>query len=277
VLEETERSKSRLPDQNNERQLALLRMFREGPQFADLYSCNRGNPAATPIWTEMKTFFDQFSNGEMTLIASLAGVALGGVIGGVVAIFTTRYLVKHGPNYGEQIDALQEQFEGLHETFGRLTQTQEDFRLQQAERDQREEQRHENREKKEEAARWKPDVHISSRGEDNRQVNKLVLKSNRQFCLLEVGLIAPSGAKVFDYPMNKPIGCSTGFGVPIISESLNIIASSSDTYFQQSYFDAKLRYRVALETGDAGDYVGEIPFRAESILINNNGFFKLSG
>lgn len=113
--------------------------------------------------------------------------------------------------------------------------------------------------------------------EGNQQVNTLKLKSIRSFCLLEVNLISPSGAKIFDYPMNKPIGCSTGFGVPITHESLNLIANSSSTFFQHCYFDAKLRYRVVLERGDVGEYVGELSFRAQQTMVGNTCFYKLSG
>lgn len=218
----------------------------------------------------MQQLLGSFSNGEMTLIAALAGAALGGIIGGVVSIFTTRYIVKHGPNYDEQI-------EGLHETIGRLAKTQEDLRLQQEEQAKEERELRVAQERKAEEARWKPQVEIVSSSDGIKQCNRLSLRSNRRFFLIEVSLLSQSGAKIFEYPMNKPCGCSTGFGVPITHESLVLIANSSQTFAQRGYFDAQLRYRVSLETGEASDYVGELPFHAEQVFVSNTCFFRLAG
>lgn len=214
-----------------------------------------------------------FSNGEITLIAAVVSAG----ISGALSILTTRWAIKHGPNYEDQIEGLDEKFEGLHETIGKLAQTQEEFRKQHAEQAADDKRRFEAEEARAEQARWRPMVHISSVVEGNQQVNKLVLKSQRQFCLLEVSLLSPSGAKIFDYPMNKPLGCSTGFLVPITHESLNLIANVTQTFFQHSYFDAKLRYRVSLENGDAADTTAEVPFRAQQVTVQNTCYYKLTG
>jgi hypothetical protein len=140
-----------------------------------------------------------------------------------------------------------------------------------------ERRRFEAAEKKNEQSRWKPDVTLSSVMEGDQQINKLSLRSIRSFCLLEVCLMSPSDAKIFEYPMNKPIGCSIGFGVPITHESLNLIANSSQTFFQHGYFDAKFRYRVALENGDVSEFIGELPFRAQQVFVANTAFYKLIG
>lgn len=214
----------------------------------------------------MKAFLDSLSTSEIAILAALVSA----IIAAIVSVLTTRYTVKHGPNYGEQI-------KGLHETMGALARTQEEFRQQQANLGEEERERHTNQEKRAELARWKPDVTLSSIVEGNQQVNKLSLKSIRSFCLLEVSLMSSTGAKVFDYPMNKPIGCSTGFGVPITQESLNMIANSSQTFFQHSYFDATFRYRATLESGDGSEFTGELPFRAQQTFVANTCFYKLTG
>jgi TRAP-type C4-dicarboxylate transport system permease small subunit len=61
----------------------------------------------------MKALLDSLSNAEITLVASL----LSAVVAAIVSILTTRYTLKHGPNYEEQI-------KGIRETIGALAQTQ---------------------------------------------------------------------------------------------------------------------------------------------------------
>ena len=147
----------------------------------------------------MKTFFDSFSNGEITLIAAVASAG----ISGAVSFFTARYVIKHGPNYEQQIktvndtiDDLNQNLDSLHETIGALAGTQEELRKQQAEQAQREEGRYEAQEKKEEAARWKPTARIESKIDGLQIVNKLILKSSQRFFLLEVSLLSQTGAQL---------------------------------------------------------------------------------
>ncbi len=214
---------------------------------------------------KVKSFFDSLSNGEITVLASVVSA----LIAAGVSILTTRYTLRHGPNYKEQIDS-------IHKTIDALAKTQEELRKQQANQAAEEKRRYEDGERRAEQARWKPEVKISSTTEGNQWVNKLVLKSNRAFSLLEVSLVSLEGAKMFDYPMNKPVVFTTGFGVPITDESLSLFASSSSTHFNNSSFDVKLRYRVSLEVG-GGEYVGEIPFRAQFVQSGSGMVYKLSG
>lgn len=66
---------------------------------------------------------------------ALAGADRGGLNGGAVSIFTTKYRIKPGPNYEDRIDGLKEKFEAFHETVGPLARTQEEFRKLAAERE----------------------------------------------------------------------------------------------------------------------------------------------
>jgi hypothetical protein len=181
----------------------------------------------------MKALFDSLSNGEITLIASI----LSALIAAVVSVLTTRYTLRHGPNYEKEI-------KGIRETIGELAAAQNRLVEQQTEQATEDRRRFETAEKKAEQSRWKPEITLLSVVDGNQQANKLVLKSIRSFCLLEVSLISSSGAKIFEYPMNKPVGCSTGFGV--------------------------------LESGNGAEYVGEYPFRAQQTIVSNTCFYKLS-
>jgi hypothetical protein len=95
----------------------------------------------------------------------------------------------------------------------------------------RERERHEVREKREEAARWKPNVAIKSELDGIQYVNKLVLKSNDSFRLIEVSLLAPSGAKLFDYPLHDSWVDSKGFSFPISLASLNNLSERDPSVF----------------------------------------------
>ena len=67
-----------------------------------------------------KSIFDSLTNRQVTVIAAILSGLISAVIAAVVSIFTTRYTLKHGPNYEEQIDGLNEKFEGFHQTMGQL-------------------------------------------------------------------------------------------------------------------------------------------------------------
>ncbi len=181
----------------------------------------------------MNTFFDSLSNGETTLIVALlsAGISAG------VSLLTARYIIKHGPNYEEQIDS-------LHETIGTLARTQEELRKQQAEQAENEQNRHELQEKRAEAARWKPKVWIISKVENNDQVNILRLESSEEFALLRVSLCVEGGAVIHDYPTEGLKVTTKGFTLQITRESLNKIANHSASYSQLGVFGGSLRYTV---------------------------------
>src|SRR5579863_10454953 len=97
---------------------------------------------------------------EATIVGALAGAALGGI----VAILTTNYLVKHGPNYQEQIG-------NLHKILSELAKTQDELKQQHADALSFQRERHIFEEKRAVAARWKPSARVISKVEGNQQVN----------------------------------------------------------------------------------------------------------
>jgi hypothetical protein len=145
---------------------------------------------------------------EATLIGAFGGAALGAVVGGVVSFFTTRYMVKHGPDYSAQIA-------GTNEALAAIAATQEQMRKQHALAVEAEAKRHQEATNQAEAARWKPTVNILSTVQGSAQVNLLRLESLQEFALLEAGLFSSSGAKIADYLVNGPKVRSTGFSVAI--------------------------------------------------------------
>jgi hypothetical protein len=200
---------------------------------------------------------------EATIAGGLAGAALGAI----ASIFTTRHLVRHAPNYGDQIT-------DIHRTLAALAETQENLRQQMARTAQDEKERHVAVEKRAEAARWKPITKIISKLENNDQVNILRLESSEEFALLEVSLCAQDGAKIHEYPTDGSKFTSKGFTLTVTRESLNKIANTSSSYFQHSVFDAALRY-VVLRGGQ--EYTGEVPIHAEVVFNTPNMGIKLSG
>lgn len=202
---------------------------------------------------------------ESTLLDGIVGA----VIAAVVSILTTRYTLRHGPNYEGQI-------KGLQEAMGSLARTQEEFRLQQVERDRREDQRHEVREKREEAARWKPMATIECKLDGREYVNRLVVKSSDSFRLLEVSLISPTGAKLLDYPRNDDWVDSKGFGFTISSTSLNKLADISPTFFMHETFEGAIRF-VAQRASDGAQYTGQIPIHGSRAYVQNVCSLKISG
>ncbi len=202
--------------------------------------------------------------------ATLAAAILSAVISAVVSGLIARYMIRHSANYGEQIKS-------IHETLASLARTQEELRRQQATATADEKEREEAEEMRAEAARWKPTVTLSSRVDGNQQVNKLIIQSPQSFWLQEVSLISSTGAKIFDYPMNKPITSSVGFGIPISQESLNLIANSSQSFFKHGAFEGRLRYKVQREGNAAAEYTGELPFHAQQVSVGNACFYQLKG
>lgn len=203
--------------------------------------------------------------------ATLAAAILSAVISAVVSGLIARYMISHSADYGEQIKS-------IHETLASLAHTQEEFRRQQATAVANEKERKDAEEMRAEAARWKPTVSLSSKIDGNQLVNTLIIKSSQSFFLQEVSLVSSTGAKLFDYPMNKPITSSTGFGVPITQESLGIVASSShSSQIYPNVFDGRLRYKVQLEADTTSSYTGELPFHAQMPMVGNTCFYKLIG
>jgi hypothetical protein len=109
-------------------------------------------------------------------------------VAAVVSVLTTRYTLKHGPNYTAQIN-------GLHDTIESLAKTQEELRKQQAEQAEREGARHEAELKRLEGAKWKPEAKIIAVNEGQEHVNKLSIVSVGKFRLINVSLLSETGAK----------------------------------------------------------------------------------
>ena len=61
---------------------------------------------------------------QLALIGTLATLAAA-VIAAIVSVLTTRYIVKHGPNYDAR-------FKQMHETLEALARTQDELKQQQA-------------------------------------------------------------------------------------------------------------------------------------------------
>jgi hypothetical protein len=207
------------------------------------------------------------SPNEASLVGAFGGAALGAILGAAVSFFVARNAIKHGPNYGSQI-------EGLQESVGALATTQEELRKQQAEQARLETERYEAREKKAEAQRWKPTSTIVSQTEGLGQVNYPHLTSSVEFAVIEVSLLTPSGGKIEDYRTGGSKLTSKGFKIQLTHGSLVNLMNVSDSYFQRSTFEGSIRFRVlrdALETERI------IPFHAVMVTVGNGLFPKLSG
>lgn len=210
-----------------------------------------------------------FSNGEITVIAAFVSAA----ISGIVSLITTRYTIKHGPNYQEEIEGLNEKFEAFHETYAR---TQADILKQQAELAEREETRYQEQERKAEAARWKPTVRIECTVDNQRHINKLILKANDAFKLLEVNILEPKGAKITEVPLKETWVTSGGFSVTIPQEILLKLVQATPTYVYHERFDGTIQYRVERDGKDQAEYIGTIPIHGSWGQIGNVGSFKLN-
>jgi hypothetical protein len=206
---------------------------------------------------------------QLALIGTLATLAAA-VIAAIVSVLTTRYIVKHGPNYDAR-------FRQMHETLEALARTQDELKQQQAKTAQAESERHLIAERKAEAARWKTTAKIISLIEGNEQVNKLSVQSPDQFMLLEAYLLSDSGARLHDYQVLGKYGPSVGLNVIIGHESLLKIANTSDSYFRFSTFQGRILYKVERLGDIPASYTGEVPFSAQAVNLKNTQWFKLSG
>lgn len=216
----------------------------------------------------MKTFLDALSNGEITIIASL----LSALIAAGVAILTTRYTLKHGPNYEEQI-------KGLRETIGSLARTQEELRKLQVEQAKRENERYEAQLKRSEAAQWKPTARIINVNEGQEHVNKLSIESIDTFRLLDVSILSTTGAKVHQCPLQaSAFGDGVvGQNVPIPHSALAKLANTSPTYRQFETFEGTVRYTVERDGENPTKFTGEVKFSASPTTLGNTRWFHLVG
>jgi mannitol-specific phosphotransferase system IIBC component len=203
---------------------------------------------------------------QAAIVASLSAAA----ISAIVSFFTAHYIVKHGADYGKQIN-------NIHETLAALARTQDELRQQQALMFEAEKQRRSEEEQRAESARWKPKAWITSKAEGNEQVNKLCIQSAQSFSVIEVSLFSTTGAKLCEYPVLGWKLSSTGFSIPITHQSLLQIANTSQSFFQSGSFEGMIRYSVQRDGRDVGSFTGEIRFRADSVSVASTQWFKLSG
>jgi len=205
---------------------------------------------------------------QATFIGAFGGAALGAVIGGAVSSFVARYTVKHSANYTGQIET-------INQVLTSLAATQEETKQHYAQSVADERMRQEENERRTESAQWKPQAHIESKAEGVEQVNKLILKDQANFYLIEASLVSQDGAKLVDYPVNAGIS-TTGFSLPISHASLNKITSNNQQFFDTETFGGAIRYIVKREK-DGASYTGEIRFHGERVYLNSTCFYKLTG
>jgi hypothetical protein len=126
--------------------------------------------------------------------ATIAGAVAGGLLGAITSIFTTRYIVKHGPDYSAKIDAvnstldqrigqvsssLSDRIADVNETLTQLTAAGTEHFAQQASFQRAQVDRHN-------ASLWKPEARIDVAVDATSVSNSLILKSGEQFTLLNV-------------------------------------------------------------------------------------------
>lgn len=131
-------------------------------------------------------------------------------------------------------------------------------------------------EERAEAARWKPSAAIVSTVDGSEQANKMNLKSRLEFALVRASLVSPEGVRLHDYAVLGDQVVSTGFSVAITHESLLKIANKSQRYFQFGAFQGSIEYTV-IRKSDGVEYTGLLPFQAETSVVNNTQWFKLTG
>jgi hypothetical protein len=102
------------------------------------------------------------------------------------------------------------------------------------------------------------------------------LKSQSEFALVHASLVSPEGVNLHDYPVLGDKVCSTGFSVPITHESLLKIANKRQSYFQFGTFQGTIKYTV-IRKRDEVESTGLLPFQAETTVVNNTQWFKLTG
>jgi hypothetical protein len=210
-----------------------------------------------------------FTPNEATITGAVLGAILGALFGGMVSFLTTRYALKHGANYGQQIS-------DIHQTFDALVRTQDELRQQDAHAIEAEKQRHIEDKQRAEAREWKPTARIITVIEGRQLVNKLSLSSSGKFAVVECSLLSPSGAKLADYTVQGFTNFFVGVNIVLTQNSLALIANTSPSFFQNETFQGSVRYTVVRED-DEMQYTGVVPFDAESEYVGNSRFLKLKG
>jgi hypothetical protein len=218
---------------------------------------------------------------EATILAGVVGGLSGAVIGGAVSVFTTRYIMKHGPNYSSQIDqvnsTLDERIAGVSSSLdGRISDINATLEaLTQAHTQHFEQQASFQRE---EVARttsrlWKPDARIEVTTDATGLLNHFVLKSEQEFSLLNVFVQTKDGATLAALPITKGIS-STGFRVPIEHATLLKVKQSANLGGLRNGARGQFAYKVR-----RGEQMSEflLPFTTEDLMVNSTIYIKLIG
>jgi hypothetical protein len=214
---------------------------------------------------------------EATIFGGLAG----GLLGAVASVFTTRYLLKHGPNYaariaevnatldgriGEVSSSLSARIADVNTSIGELTQAHTDHFAQQASFQKAEVAR-------QNASLWKPDARIDVTTDATTLTNSLVLKSSEAFTLLSVSVQSKTGATLANVPIDGGQR-TTGYRIPISHENILKVKQNENLGGLQNGAMGQLMYRV--ERPDR-TYEFTVPFTTEDVMVNNTICIKLLG
>jgi hypothetical protein len=214
---------------------------------------------------------------EATIVGGLAG----GILGAVASVFTTRYLVKHGPNYEGRIAAvnatldqriaevstnLGSRIAELNTSVGELTRTHSDALTQQASFQEAEVAR-------QIAERWRPEARIDVVADATSLTNFLVLKAAEPFTLIDVQIQGKGAATLASVAIDKNQK-STGFRIPVAHTDIIKVKQSHNLGGLQNGATGQLAYRV--ERFDRV-YSFLLSFTTEDVSINSTLFIKLIG
>jgi len=209
--------------------------------------------------------------------ATIVGAVAGGVIGAITSLFTTRYVIKHGPNYDAKIAAVTATLYGriaeVTDTLNtRMTAVNATLEgLTKAHTDQNDLQRLEA--KKREARRWRPDATIQAVQDASSLTNSLILKSHEQFTLLGVSVKAQQGATLTEVRIDRG-QTSTGFRVPISHQDILKVKESAHLGALQNGATGRLIYRID-KSGE--QYEFKLPFVTEDVMVGDTVWIKLLG
>jgi hypothetical protein len=203
---------------------------------------------------------------DQATIFAAAATVLAPLLSIIVSVWTTRYTLKHGPNYEKQIS-------DLNKSLGTISETHAKLLSQQAASEKAAEERRLAQEKRDEAARWKPEAKLQSKYEGTELKNELILKSSDEFRVLEISLLSATGAKLAEIPQDQGMS-SRGFLVHIKHPDILKLVGGSLEFGQTGRCSGTLLYRVER---DNASYQGTIPLIAQQEIYSNTAWIRLVG
>lgn len=206
---------------------------------------------------------------EATILAALLAAIVSAVISALTSIAVTKYSLRKAPDYRSQIESL-----GV--SVKKLSETQEQVLQQQVALAEVADRKQTAEEARREASRWRPAARIESTYDGKDLRTELLLKSNEEFALLEVNLLASSGARVAAIPVgNGPlIVRTTGYRVHIPHVDILKIADGDLEYGQTGKTYGKVQYSLEFKSVRS---TFELPCRAISDIIGNTVWIRLEG